>query len=200
MARTRWFLACCTAFAVIGAGAARAVPIVDLVVVSQTATQATVRVDLTTPDAGLYIYSISARFSGGLTFSSGVNTPPSPLWENGNFNNGVGGPGIVANIHGLPLTWPMPPIGVGGETFSVAELTFDLNGLGGLVEIGVFNVGIDGFFGPDGLLEDGEFDAQQLGAVQFGSLQLIPEPASAWLVALGLVALAGRSGRQRGSA
>lgn len=176
--------------ALVGARSAAAVPIVDLVLVDQSAGQATVRVDLTMPDAGLIGYSFSARFSGTLTFVSGQNLPPPGMDAPGTFDDGGAGPGIITLIHGFTSP-PFDPVGVGAQTFTVAELTFDLNGAGGLVDTGVFYVGVDGFAGPDGNLLDGQFDEQQLAAIQFGSLDLqpVPEPRTGLLAAAGLLAL-----------
>ena len=190
MLRHRLTIALAAAMMFCVTGAAQASPIVDLVVISNDGSQTTVRVDLTMPENGLYIYSFSARFSGGLSFNSGESLPPPPLWENGNFNNGIGGPDIVSNIHGLPPTHPPPVVGAGAQKFTVAMLTFDLNGVGGLVETGLFVHGVDGFYGPDGLLENGEFDSAQIAAIHFGSLQLIPEPSTGMLFAVGLGLLA----------
>jgi hypothetical protein len=83
----------------------------------------------------------------------------------------------------------------GAQTFTVAELTFDLNGIGGLVETGIFFPGVDGFAGPDGFSEDGEFDASQLESIHFRSLQLAPEPSTGLLLGLGLVGVGGLSRR-----
>jgi hypothetical protein len=176
--------------AVVGAGRASAVPIVDLVLIDQSAGQATVRVDLTMPDAGLIGYSFSASFSGTLSFAYGQNLPPPGMDAPGAFDDGGAGPGIITLIHGVTSP-PFDPVGVGAQTFTVAELTFDLNGAGGLVETGLFYVGVDGFAGPDGHLLDGQFDEQQLAEIQFGSLQVhpVPEPETGLLAAAGLVAL-----------
>jgi len=175
---------------------ARAVPIIDLVLIDQGGGQATLRVDLTMPDAGLTGYSFSARFSGGLTFASGENLPAPGMDAPGEFNNGGAGPGIITLIHGLTSP-PFDPVGVGAQTYTVAELTFDLNGTGGLVETGIFFAGVDGFAGPDGYSAEGEFDAAQLAAIQFHSLELVvPEPSTGLLLALGLVGVGALSHRR----
>lgn len=175
-------------------GAAQAVPIIDLVVIDQGGGQATLRVDLTMPEAGLTGYSFSARFSGGLDFAFGQNLPAPTMIAPGVFNNGGAGPGVITLIHGLTEP-PFDPVGVGAETFTVAELTFDLNGVGGLVETGIFFPGVDGFAGPDGFSEDGEFDEAQLAAIQFRSVLLTPEPSTGLLLGLGLLGVGGLSRR-----
>ena len=46
--------------------------------------------------------------------------------------------------------------------------------------------GVDGFSGPDGLSEDGEFDEAQLEAIQFGRVRRVPEPSTGLLLTAGL--------------
>ena len=195
MSRTSLTIAFSLALLLGSVGSARAVPIIDLVVIAQGDGQATLRVDLTMPDAGLTGYSFSARFSGGLSFAFGQNLPAPTMSGPGEFNNGGAGPGIITLVHGLTAP-PFDPVGVGAETFTVAEFTFDLNGVGGLVETGIFYPDVDGFAGPDGFSEDGEFDESQLSDIHFSALQLTPEPSSGLLLGLGLVGVGALSRRR----
>ena len=61
--------------------AARAVTIVDRALAELTVGPATLRVDRAMPDTGLAGPSLSASFSGTLSFSGGQNLPPPRMGE-----------------------------------------------------------------------------------------------------------------------
>ena len=137
-------------------------------------------------------------FDGTLSFDSGDRVTPPGMIGLGSFDNGGAGPGIITLIAAASSA-VIEPVGVGGETFRVANLTFGLNGGGGLVQSGAFFTGVDGFVISAGdFQEDGSFGGANVGLFSFGAqLVAVPEPSTGLLVALGLVVLSARRFRAR---
>jgi hypothetical protein len=181
----------------LAAAAASATPVIDVVVESNDGSSATVGIDLTTSAEGLIAYSFSVAFGGTLSFVGGDRVTPPGMVGLGSFDNGGAGPGIITLIAAGSAT-VVDPLGVGGVTWRVANLTFALNGGGGLVETGAFFDGVDGFvLDPGDYTSEGDFGGANVDLVTFGAASLaIPEPSTLALLALGLAALA-RAGRPR---
>lgn len=173
------------------AGIAGATPIIAVTVVSNDGTSADIAIDLTTPTEGILAYSFSVSFDGSLTFNSGDRVTPPGMVPLGTFNNGGAGPGIITLITAASAA-VTTPVGVGGETFRVANLVFDLNGGSGLVQTGPFFDGVDGFvITPGEFQSDGSFGGANLGLFTFESAHVaVPEPSTALLVQLGVLVLA----------
>jgi hypothetical protein len=177
------------------AGPALGTPIIDVIVESNNGSSASIGIDLTTPAEGIIAYSFSVAFGGTLSFTGGDRLTPPGLDALGTFDNGGAGPGVITLIAAGTL---FDPVGVGGVTYRVANLTFALNGGGGLVESGAFFTGVDGFVLAVGdYTPEGDFGGANVDAVTFGSASLaVPERSTGVLLALGLIML-GVQGRRR---
>ena len=170
---------------------AAAAPKVDVTVVENDGSRAVVDVALTMPDEGLLAYSFSVMFDGDLTLSSGVRIEPTGMVPLGGFNSGAAGENIITGLSAASAA-VVEPVGVGGATFSVATLTFDLGGGGGIVSTGPFFDNVDGFvIHSSDFTLDGEFGGANLELFEFHSASiLVPEPGVGVLVVFATCVLA----------
>jgi uncharacterized protein (TIGR03382 family) len=118
-------------------------------------------------------------FSGLLTFNAdAVNTTTWP------------GPGPAGVVGGIQVDGG-PPSGQADTTFSFAHITFTAIGVGATGDV-FFRPGVDGL-----ITTANEFLIPPATGAFVG---MIPEPDSAALLGLGLLALAWQAGRRRGAA